>query len=225
MISDKKEGDLPKEVVDYIFSVGNRISQVKYDMIKETEEKFPDNITMVTYPPQAELLKMLVQLTGARKGIEIGVFTGMSSLCLAEGLPEDGRLICLDVSEEFTNLAKKYWKIAQVDHKIELIVNPAINSLQKLLENSENLNSFDFAYVDADKPNYMNYYENLLKLLKPNGFIVFDNTLWMHKVAYEIYQDESTQAFRNLNNFLNKDNRVSINQINIGDGMTIVRKN
>jgi predicted O-methyltransferase YrrM len=224
MLSDKKEGDLQKPVIDYIYNVGNRISQVKYDLVRETKETFPNYSVMVTYLPQAELLKMLVQLTGAKKGIEIGVFTGISSLCMAEGLPDDGKLICLDVSEEFTNLARKYWKIAQVDHKIELIIDSGIISLQKILENLENLNSFDFAYVDADKPNYLNYYEALLKLLKPNGFIIFDNTLWSHKVAYENYQDENTLALKKLNKFLNQDERVTINQINIGDGMTIVRK-
>ena len=158
MLSDKKEGDLQKPVIDYIYNVGNRISQVKYDLVRETKETFPNDSVMVTYLPQAELLKMSVQLTGAKKGIEIGVFTGISSLCMAEGLPDDGKLICLDVSEEFTNLARKYWKIAQVDHKIELIIDSGIISLQKILENLENLNSFDFAYVDADKPNYLNYY-------------------------------------------------------------------
>ena len=224
MISDNKEGNLPKEVVDYVFSIGNRISQLKYDLITETKEKFPNNISMITYLPQAELLKMLVQLTQSKKGIEIGVFTGMSSLCMAEGLPDDGRLICLDVSEDFTSLAKKYWKMAGVDNKIELIIDPALNTLDIMLDNQENLNSFDFAYVDADKMNYINYYEKLLKLLKPNGFIVFDNTLWNNKVVYDIYQDDDTQAFKFLNNFLNKDDRVTINLINIGDGMTIVRK-
>ncbi len=224
MIADKKDGNLPEDVVEYVLKVGNRISELKFDLIKETEEKFQKYKTMITYPPQAELLKMLVQLSGAKNGIEIGVFTGMSSISIAEGLPDDGRLLCLDVSEEFTSLARKYWKLTHVEHKIELILDPALTTLAKLQDNLENLNSFDFAYVDADKPNYMNYYENLLILLKPNGFIVFDNTLWGNKVAYETYQDEDTLAFKKLNSFLNKDKRVSINLLNIGDGMTIVRK-
>lgn len=224
MISDKKEGNLEKEVFNYILSVGNRISQLKFDLIEETKQKFPNDSVMTTYPPEAELLKMLVRLTGAKKGIEIGVFTGMSSLCLAEGLPEDGILICFDISEEFTNLAKKYWKLANVDHKIQLTLGSALDSLEKLVLNQDNLNSFDFAYVDADKPNYLNYYEILLKILKPNGFIVFDNTLWSNQVVYQQYQDESTCSLRSLNSYLQQDNRVEINQLNIGDGVTIVRK-
>jgi len=224
MISNNKTSNLPEEVVDYIWNIGNRISQLKYNLIKETKETFPNDSEMITYPPEAELLKMLVQLTGSKKGIEIGVFTGLSSICLAEGLPEDGKLLCLDVSEKFTNLAQKYWKLAKVDHKIQLILNSGIETLQELLSNPENINSFDFAYIDADKPNYMNYYESILKLLRPNGFIVFDNTLWKHRVVYDQFTDENTCKLKDLNLFLNKDSRITINMLNIADGVTIVRK-
>lgn len=219
--NEKFEGN----VLEYISKTGNRISQSKFDLIEETKKLFHDLAGMVTYLPEAELLKMLVQLTGAKKGIEIGVFTGLSSLCIAEGLPEDGKLLCFDVSEEFTSLARKYWKLNNVDHKIELTLAPAVDSLSAIVNDQANLGTFDFAYIDADKNNYMNYYELMLKLLKPNGFIIFDNTLWNNRVLDpEKNNDENTTSLAKLNKFLQADTRVSINMLNIGDGMTIVRK-
>ena len=123
-------------------------------------------------------MKFLVQISNSKKGIEVGVFTGYSALCLAEGLPSDGNLIAIDISEEFTSLGKKYWREAGVDSKIELKLGNGVDILDQMIENEENLESFDFAYVDADKPNYLNYYERILKLLRKGGFIMFDNMVW-----------------------------------------------
>ena len=213
----------PSNVTNYLFNVGNRISKGKLDLIAETKSLFNKDSEMLTHPTEGELLKMLVQLTNSKKGLEIGVFTGYSGLCLAEGLPEDGILYALDISEDFTNLAKKHWKLNNVDHKINLILGSAIDTLKELKE-KEGLESFDFCYIDAEKDNYINYYEIVLKLLKPNGFIVFDNTLWSYAVADESKTDKLTVALRNLNKMLHDDSRVSINMINIADGVTIVRK-
>eukprot|EP00345_Euplotes_harpa_P005782 CAMPEP_0168327086 /NCGR_PEP_ID=MMETSP0213-20121227/5693_1 /TAXON_ID=151035 /ORGANISM="Euplotes harpa, Strain FSP1.4" /LENGTH=177 /DNA_ID=CAMNT_0008329933 /DNA_START=153 /DNA_END=686 /DNA_ORIENTATION=+ len=174
---------------------------------------------------QAELMKILVQISGAKKGIEVGVFTGYSSLCMAEGLPEDGKLYCLDVSEEWTDIGKKYWELAGVQDKIELILAPAVETLDKFIEDEDNLGTFDFAFIDADKTNYINYYERILKLLKPNGFIMIDNVLWRGSVIKDPSTfDEDTKVLREISELVKSDNRVTHCMIPIGDGLSIVRK-
>ena len=215
---NSKSHGLPKEVLNYVYNVGNRISQLKWDLINETKTLFPKNAIMCTEPTEGELLKMLVKLSNSKKGIEIGTFTGYSSICMAEGLPDNGTLECFDVSVEFTDLAKKYWKLTELDKKISLTLGPAVDSLKKILENKENVGTYDFAYVDADKPNYKNYYELMLELLRPGGFIIFDNVLWSHKVVYESKEDdEDTLSFKELNLKLKSDKRVEINMLVIAD--------
>lgn len=211
--------------VKYIMNIGNRISDLKYKLVEETIEKFPANKTMTTQETESELLKMLVKLTNGKRGIEVGTFTGYSALCMAEGLPDDGVLYCFDNWKEVTDLAQKYWELAGVNNKIKLNLGNGVETIEKiLLSNKENLESFDFAYIDADKPNYMNYYEMILKLLKPNGWIVIDNVLWKYKVVDDVNQEESTECFRKLNKFIREDQRVDLNMIDIADGITIVRK-
>ena len=117
---------------------------------------------MSTCIEQSELMKLMIQTSSSKRGIEVGTFTGYSSLVMAEGIPDDGKLICLDISGEWTDVAKKYWKLGGVDHKIELILGPAVDTLDKLISDESNLNSFDFAFIDADKPNYKHYYERLI---------------------------------------------------------------
>lgn len=211
------------KVLDYVMKIGNRISDIKYDLINETREKFPDWSMMLTDVVQAEFMKKLVQISGAKKGIELGVFTGYSSLSLAEGLPSDGKLTCIDVDVDFTNLASKYWKLGKVDHKIDLILKPGVEVLDKFIESKE---EFDFAFVDADKDNYINYYERLLKLVKKGGFIMFDNTIWSGLVVDEVKDknDLSTITLQKLNTLLQEDKRVEINQLPIADGLTLVYK-
>ena len=142
----------------------------------------------------------MVKVSGARRGIEVGVFTGYSALSLAKGLPADGKLIALDISEKFVNIGKPFWKEAGVADKIDVRIGPALDSLDELLDQQENHSSFDFSYIDADKLNYHNYVERLLPLLKPNGFIMMDNTLWKGRVAdAELRKnDETTAALHNL---------------------------
>ena len=211
--------------VNYVLNTGNRISELKTKLIEETKELFPENKSMTTQQTEAELLKMMVKLTNAKRGIEVGTFTGYSALCMAEGLPDNGELYCFDNSKEFTDIAQKYFKLANVDNKIKLTIGAATEKIEEvLLSKKENLGNFDFAYIDADKPNYMNYYEMILKLLKPNGWIVIDNVLWQYKVCDDVDQEESTQCFRKLNTFLRNDDRVDINMLDVADGITIVRK-
>ena len=179
---------------------------------------------MLTAQDQAELMKMLVQITGAKKGIEIGVFTGYSALCLAEGLPEDGKLFALDISEEWTNLGKKYWEEAGVADKIDLILAPGVETLDSFIEDGQE-GTFDFAFVDADKENYTEYFERLVKLLKPNGFIMFDNVLWSGKVVDDpSTHSPMTAALRKVVEVIKEDDRVENVMIPIGDGLSIVRK-
>jgi predicted O-methyltransferase YrrM len=205
---------------DYLYNIGNRVADYKHELREETIKLFNNEAVMLTEISEGELLKMLVQITGAKTAVEIGVFTGYSSICLAEGLPEDGRLLACDVDEDFTNLAKKYWKKGGLEKKITLSLEPGISFLDKLIEKNEVV---DIAYLDADKSNYINYYERLLKLMKTGGVIIFDNTLWSGRVLNED-ADETTKSIQNLNLFLQKDTRVDINMIPLSDGVTIVRK-
>ncbi len=140
----------------------NRISDVKRRLIEETHQRFSNRAGMLSSPDQTEHMKFLIKLSKAKKGIEVGVFTGYSALCMAEGLPEDGKLLALDISEEYTSLGLKYWKEAKVDHKIDLKIGPGIVYLDKLLTDKSEVGTFDFAYVDADKDNYPKYYDRLI---------------------------------------------------------------
>ncbi len=173
---------------------------------------------------QGQFMRLLVTLIGAKKCLEVGVFTGYSSLVVAQSLPDDGKIIACDVSEEYTNIARKYWKEAGVENKIDLRIGPAGDTLDALLAESNQAETFDFAFIDADKPNYDRYYEAALKLIKPGGLIGIDNTLWSGDVADPEINDEETVALRNLNAKLVRDDRVLISLVPIGDGLTLARK-
>lgn len=174
-------------------------------------------------PEQGQFLNLLVKLLGARQAIEIGVFTGYSALCMADALPGDGRLVACDINREWTDIARRYWKEADVHQKIELLLAPADKTLQKLIDNG-NANSFDFAFIDADKGNYFKYYELCLKLIRRGGVIAIDNTLWGGDVADPAVTDEDTVAIRELNDALHSDSRVDISLLPIGDGLTLALK-
>lgn len=158
--------------------------------------------------------------------MEIGVFTGYSALCLAEGLPSDGKLTALDVSKEWTDVAKKYWKEAGVDSKIDLRLGPGLQYLDKMISDKKEVGTFDFAYVDADKPNYPNYYDRLVTLIRSGGFIMFDNVLWAGNVQHEHHRknDEKTRCLFETNQKALNDSRVEAHTINIGDGFMVVKK-
>ena len=162
----------------FVIEEYNKISDVKFRLVSETIEKFGKASEMLTPADQAEHMAFMVRIAGSKKGIELGVFTGYTSLCFAEALPEDGKLIAIDVSEEFTGIAHKYWAEAGVDKRIDLRLDGGLKVLEELIAVPANLNSFDFAYVDADKPNYPHYFELLAQLIRPGGFIMFDNVLW-----------------------------------------------
>ena len=174
-------------------------------------------------PEQGQFMRLLVKALGIRRAIEIGVYTGYSSLSVALAMPEDGRIIACDVSEEWTSIARRYWKEAGVDHKIELRLAPALETLDILIENDLG-NSFDFAFIDADKAGYKVYYERTLALLRPGGLIAVDNTLWNGSVADMSNQTEDTIAIRELNELIHADERVDMSQLPVGDGLTLALK-
>jgi predicted O-methyltransferase YrrM len=174
-------------------------------------------------PEQGQLMALLARLVGAKRCIEIGVFTGYSSLVVALALPQDGRILACDVSEEWTAIARRFWREAGVDHKIELKLQPATRTLEQLLATGE-AGHYDFAFIDADKPAYDTYYELLLKLLRPGGLIAIDNTLWSGQVANPDDRDPNTVALRALNDKLHRDERIDLSLLPVGDGLTLARK-
>ncbi|HJW11725.1 MAG TPA: class I SAM-dependent methyltransferase [Albitalea sp.] len=173
-------------------------------------------------PDQGQLMALLVKLIGARRTIEVGTFTGYSALVVALALPADGRVLACDISDEYTRIGRPFWKQAGVEHKIELVLAPALQTLDARLAAGE-AGSYDFAFIDADKSNYDAYYERCLALLRPGGLIAFDNTLWSGAVARPA-KDADTAALQALNDKLHRDERVDIALLTVGDGLTLVRK-
>jgi predicted O-methyltransferase YrrM len=181
-------------------------------------------VNMQISPEQGQLMGLLVQLIGARKCLEVGVFTGYSSLAVALNLPDDGRIIACDVSDEFTSIARRYWQEAGVANKINLYVAPALETLDRLITNGES-GTFDFAFIDADKNNYGAYYDRCFQLVRQGGLILVDNVLWYGRVADPAMDnDKRTQAIKQINQQIYCDDRVQISLIPIGDGLTIARK-
>jgi caffeoyl-CoA O-methyltransferase len=174
-------------------------------------------------PEQGQLMRLLIELTGARRALEVGVFTGYSSTSVALALPADGQLVACDISEEWTNVARRYWQEAGVAAKIELHVQPALRTLDALVAAGHGA-SFDFAFVDADKTAYDAYYERCLTLLRPGGLLAVDNSLWSGAVADPADQRDNTRAIRALNQKIASDPRVSASLVPIGDGLYLARK-
>ncbi|MFO0545804.1 MAG: O-methyltransferase, partial [Pseudanabaena sp.] len=172
---------------------------------------------------QGQLMALLIQLIGAKKTLEVGVFTGYSSLSVALALPEDGKVIACDVSEEYTSIARRYWEKAEVTHKIDLHIAPAIQTLDRLLTEGQ-ANTFDFAFIDADKENYDGYYERSLQLVRQGGLIAIDNVLWSGRVIDPEFQDADTLAIRALNEKLHQDERISLSLLPVSDGLTLALK-
>jgi len=208
------------QVVEYLGRIGVRELPVQKKLRAKTEER-PDGHMQVT-AEQAATLQLLVKLTGAKSCLEIGTFTGTSALALALALPADGRLVALDVSKDFTDTGKPFWKDAGVEGKIDLRIGPASHTLDVMIAANESL--FDFAFIDADKPGYDAYYERVLKLVKTGGLIVLDNMLLSGKVADPDDMDVSAAALRALNEKIFADERVEMALTTVGDGMTLCIK-
>ena len=178
--------------------------------------------TMQISPEQGQFMALLVRLLGARRAIEIGVFTGYSALTVALALPEDGKLLACDISDEYTRIGVPHWQAAGVAHKIDLQLAPALKTLDARINAGEQ-GQYDFAFIDADKSSYNSYFERCLTLLRTGGLIAIDNTLWSGKVALAA-EDADTAALQALNIKLHRDERVDLSMLPIGDGLTLARK-
>jgi predicted O-methyltransferase YrrM len=211
---------LSDELKEYVLDVGTREPDVLARLREETAS-LPQHRMQVA-PEQGALLAMLVELTEARRYLEVGTFTGYSSLAVALALPDDGRLVCCDVSEEWTAIARRYWDEAGVGHKVDLRIAPATETLDALIADGEE-SSYDLAFIDADKTGYDDYYERLLRLVRQGGLIAIDNVLWGGRVADESVDDPDTAALRALNRKLATDQRVSLCLLPIADGVTLAR--
>ena len=212
---------LPEQVYDYLLSVSLREPPILKRLREETA--LLPRASMQIPPEHGQFMALLMQLTGARRTLEVGVFTGYSSLAVALALPADGRIVACDISEEFTNIARRYWKEAGVDHMIDLRLRPALETLRELLAGGER-GSFDFAFIDADKTNYAVYYECARELIRPGGLIMVDNVLWSGQVADPSVTDADTVALRAFNQKLLTDSRVSLSMLPLGDGVTLALK-
>jgi caffeoyl-CoA O-methyltransferase len=213
--------DLTDQLYDYLLRVSLREPAILAELRAETA-KLP-GAGMQIGPEQGQFMALLVELIGAKRTLEVGTFTGYSALAVALALPPEGRVTACDVSEEYTRVARRYWAKAGVEHKIELKLGPALDTLGKLLAGGA-AGSFDFAFIDADKNNYDGYYEQALRLLRPGGLIAIDNVLWGGAVVNPKKRDPDTLAIRALNEKLKSDERVSVSLVPIGDGLTLARK-
>lgn len=206
----------------YILDVSAREPEILRRLRDETAQ-LGGLARMQIAPEQGQFMALLLELMGAHRMLEVGTFTGYSTLACAMALPPDGNIVACDVSREWTDIGQKYWQEAGLADKIELRIAPAADTLQQLLEEGQ-ANAFDAMFIDADKTNYGTYYELGLKLVRPGGLIMIDNVLWGGAVADPSEQDEDTQAIRALNRKLHTDNRVTVSLIPIADGMTLARR-
>lgn len=215
------EGLIDPQVVDYILKTGIREPGILERLRRETASHSESRFQIP--PEQGQLFQILIRMTGARRVIEIGVFTGYSSLAMALALPPDGRIVACDISDEYTQIARRYWTEAGVAGKIDLRIAPAKGTLDSLIAAGEG-SSFDFAFIDADKTGYAGYYEQCLKLVRSGGVIALDNMLSRGRVLDEHSADSDVDALRKMNEFIHKDERVDAILLPLGDGLTLAVK-
>ena len=212
--------EIDKQLVNYLQSVGYRQDPIIDTLIKETKALGEVAIMQIA-PEQGQLLEIIVKISKAKRCLEIGRFTGLSTLCMAKGLPEDGKIIAVDNSDEFLSLANKFWKQANVLDKIESVIGQGVEVMQSYIDRQF---SFDLIFVDADKNNYPHYYELSLELLPSNGIIIIDNMLWGGNVADLSNNDTQTETIKSLNEKIQKDERVDFSLLPIADGLSFIRK-
>ena len=213
--------DLSDNVYEYLLDHSLREPALLAELRRETSEL--EMSIMQISPEQGQFMALLTKLLGVKRAIEVGVFTGYSSLSVALAMPADGELIVCDMSEEWTSMARRYWEKAGVADKVTLNIAPALKTLNALLVDGQ-AGKFDFAFIDADKTNYKNYYECCLELIRPGGVIAIDNVLWGGAVADMSDEGEDTCAIRELNDHIHKDDRVDMSLLPIGDGLTLARR-
>ncbi|MEO4047287.1 class I SAM-dependent methyltransferase [Pseudomonas sp. CAU 1711] len=212
---------LDDALYQYLLDVSLRESPLQKRLREETAQ-----LPMARWqiaPEQGQFMALLVQISGARKILEIGTFTGYSALCMAQAMPADGRLICCDLPGEYNAIAERYWYEAGVGERIELRLAPALESLNAL-ERAGEVESFDLIFIDADKANYPVYLEHALALVRRGGLILFDNVLWSGRVLEQSPDSQDTRAIQSLNRALKRDSRVDLSLLPLGDGLTLCRK-
>ncbi len=212
---------LSDEVHAYLLRETVRESDLLRRLREETAAMPQSN--MQISPEQGQFMRLLVELIGARRAIEIGTFTGYSSICIASAMPDDGKLICCDLNRAYTAVAQRYWQQAGLTGRIELRLAPALETLRELRAAGGD-GSLDFAFIDADKGNYDAYYEQVLALLRPGGLVAIDNALWSGRVADPAADDAETRALRAINRKVSADARVTASLVPIGDGLLVARK-
>jgi predicted O-methyltransferase YrrM len=212
-------------VTDELAAYLRRVSLREPDVLRRLRERTMSiaEARMQITPEQGQFMQLLVQLIGARKTLEIGVFTGYSSLAVALALPADGKVTACDISEEWTSIGKTFWQEAGVADKIDLKIAPAVKTLDQLIADGQQ-GTYDFAFIDADKANYDTYYERALVLVRAGGLIAVDNVLWHSRVIDPSVNDADTVAIRKINEKIHQDTRVNISLVPIGDGLTLARK-
>jgi caffeoyl-CoA O-methyltransferase len=211
---------LDNKLYDYLLAHGHNSDPVLHELVRETQEKLGQRAGMQIAPEQGTFMTLLARAIGARRAIEVGTFTGYSAICIARGLAADGSLLCCDVSEEWTAIARRYWEKAGVADRITLKLAPALDTLRALPA----AEAFDFAFIDADKTNYRHYYEEVLRRMRAGGLILVDNVIWSGAVLDEKDQTDDTKAIRAFNDFAVTDKRVELVMLPVSDGMTIARK-
>jgi caffeoyl-CoA O-methyltransferase len=210
---------LAPEIHDYLVSHGTPPDEIQLGLIEATQQLGGISLMQVA-PEQGAFMTLLARSIGARRAVEVGTFTGYSALCLARGLPEDGLLICCDVSEEWAVIGRPFWERAGVADRIDLRIGPALDTLRALPAADD----LDLAFIDADKPSYPDYYEELLPRLRTGGLILVDNVLWSGRVADPAADDPQTVAIRKFNDKVAVDTRVDCVMLPISDGLTLLRK-
>jgi predicted O-methyltransferase YrrM len=217
----KSSIQLTDALYEYLLDASLREPDVLRRLREETDTM--PRAGMQISPDQGQFMALLVELMGAKRIIEVGTFTGYSALCMALALPRDGRLVACDVSEEWTAIARRYWREAGVADKIELKLAPALQTLDGLIAIGQD-GTFDVAFIDAHKPEYQQYFERILRLLRPGGLAMIDNVLWSGRMLDRDRQDEETRAIAEFNRRMRTDDRVAISMVPIGDGLTLARK-
>jgi len=217
---DPKSFFLTREIHRYLVEHATPVDEVQQWLIDETHAKVGDFAMMQISPEQGAFMTLLTRFVDARNAVEVGTFTGYSALSIARGLADGGHLLCCDVSEEWTSIARQGWAKAGLDDRIDLKIAPAIDTLRALPREE----SIDLAFIDADKPSYPDYYEELLARLRPNGVILVDNVLWSGAVVNPSANDDNTKAIRAFNDMVASDSRVESVILTIGDGLTLARK-
>ena len=219
MAGEPKSFHLAPEIHSYLVEHGTPPDEIQRALIEETRKLGGVSIMQIA-PEQGAFMTLLARAIGARRAIEVGTFTGYSALCIARGLPEDGKLICCDVSEEWAAVGRTYWEKAGVAHKIDLRIAPALETLRAL----PRIQDLDLAFIDADKPSYHDYYEEILVRMRPGGVILVDNVLWMGAVVDSSINDDQTRAIRDFNDRVACDERVDTVMLAVSDGLTLLRK-